>query len=115
MQNEELEMPGVANVAETPGEWSADLVFAPSAQYFQGHFPGLPVLAGVVQLGVAHRMAEQWTGRQLTLKAVKKLKFSRVVRPGETVRLSLARKSNSEISFAYSKKGSPCATGTLCF
>ena len=115
MQDEEMELPEVANLVETPDEWSADLKFDPSAQYFQGHFPGFPVLAGVVQLGVAHRVAEKWTGRQLTLKMVKKLKFSRVVQPGETVRLSLARKSDSEISFLYEKKGSPCATGTLCF
>ena len=114
-QTDELEMPAMSNVVAGENAWSADLVFDSSAQYFRGHFDGFPVLAGVVQLGVARRFAEQWLGRAFELASVRKLKFSHVVRPGETVRLVLSRKKDSEVSFEYLKGDRPCASGVLCF
>ena len=114
-QTDEMEMPSISNLAAAENDWSADLVFDSSARYFQGHFDGFPVLAGVVQLGVARRLVERWVGRAMELSSVKRLKFSRVVRPGETVRLALSKKKDSEFSFEYSKGGLPCASGVLCF
>ena len=112
---EEIEMPAVSNLESSADAMSADLTFDPSARYFKGHFPGFPVLAGVVQLCVARRFAEKAFGCNAALKCVKKLKFSRVVQPGEKVHFSLSRKSDAEVVFAYEKGGVPCATGVMCF
>ena len=112
---DEIEMPAMSNVESSPDAMSADLVFDPSAGYFQGHFPRFPVLAGVVQLCVARRLAEKSFGRMAALKCVKKLKFSRVVQPGEKVRLALSMRPGWEIAFSYEKGGVACATGVMCF
>ena len=93
--------------------WSADMVFDPDAAYFQGHFPGFPVLAGVVQLGIAHRFAEQLTRRKITLKTVKRMKFTGIVQPSEVVCLTLSIRGEHEISYTYRKGEAVCASGVM--
>ena len=95
--------------------WEADLVFDPDAVYFQGHFPGFPLLPGVVQLGVAHHFAERLLGREIVLKTVKKMKFSSVVRPTEVVHLSLTLAAEGAVAYSYRKHETVCASGIMEF
>ena len=91
------------------------MVFDPDAAYFQGHFPGFPLLPGVVQLGVAHHFAERLLGRELVLKMVKKMKFSGVVRPAEVVHLSLTIVAEGTVAYSYRKRETVCASGIMEF
>ena len=91
------------------------MVFDPDAPYFQGHFPGFPILAGVVQLGTAHHFAEYLLKRRITLKTVKKVKFTGVVVPGEIVHLTLVVKADGDVAYTYQKKGAVCASGVMAF
>ena len=95
--------------------WEADLVFDPDAVYFQGHFPGFPLLPGVVQLGTAHHFAERLLGREIVLKTVKKMKFSSVVRPTEVVHLSLTIVAEGTVAYSYRKHETVCASGIMEF
>ena len=95
--------------------WEADLVFDPDAAYFQGHFPGFPLLPGVVQLGVAHHFAERFLGREIVLKTVKKMKFSGMVHPTEVVHLSLILVAERTVAYTYRKRDTVCASGTMEF
>ncbi len=105
--------PFVWNVQRHENGWEADMAFDPEAVYFQGHFPGFPLLAGVVQLGTAHHFTEIMLRRSVTIRTVKKLKFMGVVRPGEALHLSLAARGDGEVAFTYTKNGSICATGVI--
>ena len=107
--------PFVSNVAQDAETWSADLVFDAGAPYFGGHFDGFPVLPGVVQLGMATHFAGLFLRRELTLDAVKKMKFTNVVTPGMRVRLTLARTSDHEMSCEYRRGETTCSSGILCF
>jgi 3-hydroxyacyl-[acyl-carrier-protein] dehydratase len=74
-----------------PGEsararWHVD----PSAHFFAGHFPGNPILPGVIiiealaQTGAIAALAEPATAGKLALFAgIGRARFRRVVRPGE--------------------------------
>ncbi|MCG3147540.1 MAG: hypothetical protein PCFJNLEI_00980 [Verrucomicrobiae bacterium] len=62
--------------------------FAPTEPFFAGHFPGQPILPGVFQLEMVRQLAEQSLG-PVVIRAVRKAKFQRPIRPGETVRLQL--------------------------
>ena len=95
--------------------WECEMVFDPDAVYFQGHFPGFPVLAGVVQLGTAHHFAEWLLRRRIVLKSVKKMKFSGVVCPGDVIRLALTVRAEGEVAYAYVKGDRVCATGVMVF
>ncbi len=107
--------PVAENEERTASSYAADLTFDPDAAYFKGHFPRFAVLPGVVQIGTALRLAESLTGRARTLRTVKKVKFSHVIQPGETVHFSLTKKTDDEFLFDYRKGDVPCASGVLCF
>lgn len=107
--------PFVENEERTSTTYAADLTFDRDAAYFKGHFPDFAVLPGVIQLGTAHRIAEAFIGHVRTLRQVKKMKFSHVLRPGETVHFTLTKKTDDEFAYEYRKGDIQCASGVLCF
>lgn len=67
------------------GAWSMDFTFPSSFMGFDGHFPGRPILPGMVQIMAATLVAGG--GGPLTLEKISRAKFSRIVEPGETIRV----------------------------
>ena len=51
--------------------------------FLDGHFPGFPVVAGVVQVHFAMRALEQLLGEAPALEALEELKFHAVLTPGQ--------------------------------
>jgi 3-hydroxymyristoyl/3-hydroxydecanoyl-(acyl carrier protein) dehydratase len=85
-------------------------------EFFRGHFPGQPILAGIVQLDalVLRQVAETWPG--LTrLARITRLRFRRPIRPGEDIVLSLVRTAPARVDFTIACRDAPCAAGTLHF
>lgn len=72
----------------------ARLFVDPDAPFFAGHFPGNPILPGVIivealaQTGALATLAEPGMEGKLALFAgIERARFRRVVRPGETLEL----------------------------
>ncbi len=108
--------PRMENVVAAADAFSAEMAFDESAPYFQGHFPGMPILPGVAQLGLAERCAEAVSGHPMTLKCVKKMKFMQIVRPGERVKLHVERIGENAFSYRFEKRdGTACSSGVLQF
>jgi 3-hydroxyacyl-[acyl-carrier-protein] dehydratase len=61
---------------------TAVLKFRGDEAFFQGHFPGNPVLPAMTQIAAARHVAEQMTGRSLEVTEVGRAKFTRPVGPG---------------------------------
>lgn len=64
--------------------------------YFQGHFPGNPVMPGVLiiealaQVGAVAILSQpEWKGRTAYFAGIDKAKFKRKVLPGDVLRLEL--------------------------
>jgi 3-hydroxymyristoyl/3-hydroxydecanoyl-(acyl carrier protein) dehydratase len=57
--------------------------------YFQGHFPGAPILPGVVQTDWAIHFGRQFFPLKGEFNALEVLKFQKVLRPGDTPTLEL--------------------------
>jgi 3-hydroxyacyl-[acyl-carrier-protein] dehydratase len=78
--------------AVVPGESAVcEKTFAPEEPFFRGHFPGDPLVPGVIiaeALAQTAGIAAGQEGRGFRLTAIKGLKFFRAVRPGEMLVLN---------------------------
>lgn len=69
---------------------------------FEGHFPGNPILPGVVQVEWALRLSEAAFGPFAAFQGLEHLKFQGTITPGEAITLNLAwNAAASELSFEY--------------
>ena len=73
--------------------------------YFQGHFPNAPILAGVVQLHWAVEYCKQmFSLTELEVKNIEVLKFQVVIIPGQKLNLALTRKQQIKCYFLILQK-----------
>ena len=66
-------------------------VFAPEEPFFRGHFPGDPLVPGVIlaeALAQTAGLAAGQPGKAFRLSAIRGMKFLRAVRPNEEILLS---------------------------
>ncbi len=63
----------------------AEFKFDPALPVFAGHFPGNPLLPGVLQIEMVRHAAEILLKRKLWISRVENAKFSSVVLPGQPV------------------------------
>jgi 3-hydroxymyristoyl/3-hydroxydecanoyl-(acyl carrier protein) dehydratase len=78
-----------------------------------GHFPGNPVVPGVVILNELVQAAEawlHWTGHPVSVTSIK---FMRLLRPNEPFTLLLEQLSESRVAFAVLREQARIAAGTL--
>ena len=81
-------------------EISADIHVPPDSPWFDGHFPGEPVLPGVAQIGMVFDAISKARNRDLRISGVRRVRFKRMIRPGDQLKI-IAAPLNQEIG-AYS-------------
>jgi 3-hydroxymyristoyl/3-hydroxydecanoyl-(acyl carrier protein) dehydratase len=80
---------------------------------FAGHFPGRPILPGVVLLGWATHALGEALGRPLPSCDVAAAKFLRPVGPDTTLVIRLTPQTDASWRFDILDSGTPVATGNL--
>lgn len=82
--------------------------------YFEGHFEGHAILAGVVQLEilVARQIAALWP-RLTRVERITRLRFRRPICPGDDLVLRLSRPEPQRVDFEVRRGPHPCSSGTL--
>jgi 3-hydroxymyristoyl/3-hydroxydecanoyl-(acyl carrier protein) dehydratase len=101
---------------ELTGDNAAQISFvlSPGISYFDGHFPGQPVLAGVAQVHFAVRLAEEVWGFLPSDFNVTRLKFRHILQPGDSVILTLTRDAPAaRLSFKLSRDGETASEGVV--
>jgi 3-hydroxymyristoyl/3-hydroxydecanoyl-(acyl carrier protein) dehydratase len=84
--------------------------------YFNGHFPDTPILAGVVQLHWAVEYAkEQFLLVDQIVKNIEVLKFKGVIVPEQNLQLTLTKKSAEKVIFSYFSDKGQHASGRIVF
>lgn len=86
---------------------------SPSHPSLAGHFPGNPVVPGVVILSELLGATESWLHWEGDPLAVASVKFLRLLRPNEPFTLLLEQRSETTVSFAVLREQVRIATGTL--
>jgi 3-hydroxymyristoyl/3-hydroxydecanoyl-(acyl carrier protein) dehydratase len=87
----------------------------PDLCWFQGHFPGKPILAGVVQLHLAAMLAGHLFGLAGHPRDVSRLKFQQLVIPPRVLELSLEETADHQVRFRYAAEGKEHSQGRLSF
>jgi 3-hydroxymyristoyl/3-hydroxydecanoyl-(acyl carrier protein) dehydratase len=93
-----------------------DVHVPPELEYFRGHFPEEPILAGIVQLDVLvlRQALELWPDLT-TVARITRLRFRKPIRPGDDLVLSLVRPAPLRVDFEITCQGASCASGALHF
>ena len=81
---------------------------------FDGHFPGQPILPGVVQVDWSARFARERLGVRGEFSAAENLKFHSMVRPGATLRLVLDP-DGARVKFEFFDEKRKYSSGSLVF
>lgn len=79
---------------------------------FAGHFPGNPVVPGVLLLDRVIEVAESWLGHGLHVRALRQAKFLAPLRPGEPAQIELAFAGDT-LEFGIRRDAADIARG--CF
>jgi acyl-coenzyme A synthetase/AMP-(fatty) acid ligase/3-hydroxymyristoyl/3-hydroxydecanoyl-(acyl carrier protein) dehydratase len=92
------------------------LALDPMLAAFDGHFPGMPILPGVMQLDWAIAFARDCFALAPVFKRIEQLKFQRLLRPGMQVELRLQwHAERAVLAFAYSAGPTACSSGRVVF
>jgi len=80
---------------------------------FAGHFPGRPIVPGVVLLDRAISLAEAWLGSAVADWQIGNAKFLNPVGPGETLEFTLKTGIGATIAFTVRAGERLVASGSL--
>ena len=102
-------------------DFDAMLYIAPDHPAFAGHFPGAPIVPGVVLLDAAVHVAMQTLRPARSAKGetssvvcqVSSVKFLSPVGPGETLKITCASSASGSLRFDISSGSRKVASGTL--
>jgi 3-hydroxyacyl-[acyl-carrier-protein] dehydratase len=101
------------NYIEALADVSAD------SPWFSGHFPGEPILPGIALVYMAEQAIVQDAlakGEQVLLQALKRVRFTGPVRPGETLSLYISGEEAGEdilFSFKITNKENIVCSGVI--
>jgi 3-hydroxyacyl-[acyl-carrier-protein] dehydratase len=94
------------------GAVEADIRVDPDFIGFNGHFPGAPILPGIMMIQMGMNALCLGFGRPFVLTGIRHAKFMKVIQPGQTVRLSVAEvkkgENRPEFQILVSADGSLC-------
>lgn len=100
-----MQEPKIINVNSLENETELDLIFSKEAEYFQGHFPEVAILPGVLQVHFAVLFSRKYFALSTNLLCIKKLRFAHIICPEENVKLRIKFfKERQKVFFQYSQE-----------
>ena len=90
------EIDTIYSQAEDNGDDSCTFSVPGDFSGYRGHFPGNPILPGIVQLSFIRRLAERRLGIPLRLAGVRRIKYLRLITPDLPVTLKLALEKSED-------------------
>jgi len=94
---------------------SIELTIPADHPAFAGHFPGNPIVPGVVLLDEAVFAIGAAMGASDAPFTLTQVKFRQILRPGEPVTLRFEAAGDRRVRFEFESRGRGVASGTLVF
>ena len=99
---QEIWMPEVCELKSDHNTVELELFIPESLQYFAGHFPGNPVLPGVVQVDWIMILAKEYLNMPGEFQGMEVLKFRKVIGPNTRLKLAINYNPDKQkITFIY--------------
>lgn len=92
-----------------------ELLAASSMLYFSGHFPGYPILPGVVQVDWALQLGRRYLSLGAASARSIQVKFRRPMPPAIVMTLSLSLGRHGQLAFEYRDADGVCSSGKIGF
>lgn len=73
----------------------------PDSPWFDGHFPDDPTLPGIAQLEMAIDVVRLAGKGNLSVTGFRKVRFKRVIRPGQALKIIAAPRKSKKDSYAF--------------
>jgi 3-hydroxymyristoyl/3-hydroxydecanoyl-(acyl carrier protein) dehydratase len=108
-------LPEILAERAAPGRVELDLRVPAELACLAGHFPGLPILPGVVQVHWAVKLAQGRLPLRGEFTAIEQLKFLSIVRPEARLTLALQLAAPGRLAFCYAEAGTKRSSGTVVF
>jgi len=103
-------------IASAGAEVTLEILVPPGSPFFEGHFPGLPVLPGVAQLDWMIWLAVVLFGVTEAFGGLEAVKFQRVIQPGARLVATLVHDvAARRTRYAIRSADGPCASGRICW
>ncbi len=102
-------------ISEWPRSAEADFEVPGESIWFDGHFPGKPVLPGVAQLAFVMDVLEQTLGKTVSVAGVSRVRFKQAIHPGDpiTVHVTPAETGSRKYGFRIFSRTELACTGTM--
>jgi 3-hydroxymyristoyl/3-hydroxydecanoyl-(acyl carrier protein) dehydratase len=71
------------------GEISAHIQVPERSPWFDGHFPRMPLLPGIAQLGMVRDLLVRMHGPGTAVRRISRVRFKQMIRPGQAFRLTI--------------------------
>ncbi|WP_066017329.1 hypothetical protein [Endozoicomonas atrinae] len=106
----------LVETVEKSGQSVQLTLFVPEElSYFRGHFPGHPVLPGVVQTHWAIGYGAQYLGLPQRIKRLEVIKFQNLIQPKTRLTLKLELNSKGKLVFSYDQQGRVMSSGRIVY
>ncbi|MHB1544771.1 MAG: ApeI family dehydratase [Gammaproteobacteria bacterium] len=111
-----MELPFVLNRWREAERVRLELDIRAELKWFEGHFPGHPVLPGVVQIAWAVHFSRESFDYGPQIRSIEQIKFKQLIYPNRQMSLSLRQKqADNAVDFEYYDASSSFASGILRF
>ena len=114
--NQTVEWPDIKQIQQAGDKVTLSLTIPTTLKYFAGHFNGMPVLPGIVQLHWAVSYAHTYLADVgPSIPKAEALKYQAIIQPGMDLMLTLERKHNGKIQFTYHTDSVTYSSGRLVY
>lgn len=80
---------------------TAQIIVGPGSPWFDGHFPGNPIVPGIAQMSMIFDLMQRTMGPGLKLNGFKRVRFKQLIRPDTLVSVLIKPAGKTPDRFEY--------------
>ena len=69
--------------------------------WFEGHFPGNPIVPGIAQLGIVFELIQNINSQKLKIESIKRVRFRTPLRPDMPIRIEIRPDKDKSRHYAF--------------